>query len=198
MGDNFAGASRSVTEIPIELGSGRWWGGSDGNRGRGAGSGRLETALTRERTLPDSVSSSQASSCSALHWAVGWKTVVIALSNAQYDQARSVLGDDYDSRLERYAEVAGDTSSETDDTAAREFEAARENQRFLTNEVQRYRQQYAAYRQHASAVTNARPASLRVRWSERVDVSDRGDELTRLRTDREHHSCRPASDRPRS
>jgi len=102
----------------------------------------------------------------------------IALSNAQYDQARSVLGDDYDTRLEQYVEVAGDTSSETDDTAAREFEAARENQRNLTNEVQRYRQQYAAY-QTARERGNEREARITARAMERTasNISDRGDEL---------------------
>jgi len=102
----------------------------------------------------------------------------IALSNAQYDRARSALGDDYDTRLEQYVEVAGDTSSETDDTAAREFEAARENQRNLTNEVQRYRQQYAAY-QTARERGNEREARITARAMERTasNISDRGDEL---------------------
>ncbi|WP_058997625.1 DUF4129 domain-containing protein [Haloarcula sp. CBA1127] len=102
----------------------------------------------------------------------------IALSNAQYDRARSVLGDDYDKRLEQYVEVAGDTSSDTDDTAAREFEAARENQRNLTNEVQRYRQQYAAY-QTARERGNEREARTIVRAMERTasNISDRSNEL---------------------
>ena len=102
----------------------------------------------------------------------------IALSNAQYEQARSVLGDDYDTRLEQYVEVAGDTSSETDDTAAREFEAARENQRNFTNEVQRYRQQYAAY-QTARERGDEREARITARAMERTasNISDRGDEL---------------------
>ncbi|MDQ2072320.1 hypothetical protein RBH20_07165 [Haloarcula sp. H-GB4] len=102
----------------------------------------------------------------------------IALSNAQYDRARSVLGDDYDKRLEQYVEVAGDTSSDTDDTAAREFEAARENQRNLTNEVQRYRQQYAAY-QTARERGNEREARTTARAMERTasNISDRSNEL---------------------
>ncbi|EMA30499.1 hypothetical protein [Haloarcula japonica] len=102
----------------------------------------------------------------------------ISLSNNQYDQARSVLGDDYDKRLEQYVEVAGDTSSDTDDTAAREFEAARENQRNLTNEVQRYRQQYAAY-QTARERGNEREARLTARAMERTasNISDRSKEL---------------------
>ncbi|WP_188852125.1 hypothetical protein [Haloarcula argentinensis] len=102
----------------------------------------------------------------------------IALSNDQYDQARSVLGDDYDKRLEQYVEIAGDTSSDTDDTAAREFEAARENQRNLTNEVQRYRQQYAAY-QTARERGNEREARVTARAMERTasNISDRSNEL---------------------
>jgi len=104
----------------------------------------------------------------------------IALSNEQYEQARSVLGDDYDKRLEQYVEVAGDTSSDTDDTAAREFEAARENQRNLTNEVQRYRQQYAAY-QAARESGNEREARVTARAMERTasNVSERGRQLNR-------------------
>ncbi|MGB9932028.1 hypothetical protein [Haloarcula amylolytica] len=104
----------------------------------------------------------------------------IALSNEQYEQARSVLGDDYDKRLEQYVEVAGDTSSDTDDTAAREFEAARENQRNLTNEVQRYRQQYAAY-QAARESGNEREARVTARAMERTasNISDRNRRLNR-------------------
>jgi hypothetical protein len=104
----------------------------------------------------------------------------IALSNEQYDQARSVLGDDYDKRLEQYVEVAGDTSSDTDDSAAREFEAARDNQETLTNEVQRYRQQYAAY-QEARASGNEREARVTAREMERTaaNISERSRELNR-------------------
>ncbi|RLM42558.1 hypothetical protein DVK00_15960 [Haloarcula sp. Atlit-47R] len=104
----------------------------------------------------------------------------IALSNDQYDQARSVLGDGYDRRLEQYVEVAGDTSSDTDDAAAREFEAARENQRNLTNEVQRYRQQYAAY-QTARDRGNEREARITARAMERTasNISDRSRRLNR-------------------
>jgi len=104
----------------------------------------------------------------------------IALSNEQYDQARSVLGDDYDERLEQYVEVAGDTSSETDDTAAREFEAARANQQNFTNEVQRYRQQYAAY-QAARENGNEREARITARAMERTaaNISDSSQQLNR-------------------
>jgi len=104
----------------------------------------------------------------------------IALSNEQYDQARSVLGDDYDKRLEQYVEVAGETSSDTDDTAAREFEAARDNQETLTNEVQRYRQQYAAY-QEARESGNEREARVTARAMERTaaNISERSRELNR-------------------
>ncbi|WP_137683102.1 hypothetical protein [Haloarcula mannanilytica] len=104
----------------------------------------------------------------------------IALSNQQYDRARSVLGDDYDERLEQYVEVAGDTSSETDDTAAREFEAARGNQQNFTNEVQRYRQQYAAY-QAARENGNEREARITARAMERTaaNISDSSQRLNR-------------------
>ncbi|WP_407067016.1 hypothetical protein [Haloarcula brevis] len=104
----------------------------------------------------------------------------IALSSEQYEQARSVLGDDYDTRLEQYVEVAGDTSSEADDTAAGEFEAARENQRTLATEVQRYRQQYAAYRA-ARERGDEREARVTARAMERTasNVSERGRQLNR-------------------
>jgi hypothetical protein len=104
----------------------------------------------------------------------------IALSNEQYEQAQSALGDDYDKRLEQYVDVAGDTSSDTDDTAAREFEAARENQRNLTNEVRRYRQQYAAY-QRARERGDEREARITARSMERTasNISDRSRELNR-------------------
>lgn len=104
----------------------------------------------------------------------------IALSNDQYEQARTVIGDDYDERLEQYVEVAGDTSTESDDTAAREFEAAGENQRTLTDEVQRYRQQYAAY-QEARENGNEREARITARAMERTasNVTDRSRRLNR-------------------
>ncbi|MDS0221652.1 carboxypeptidase-like regulatory domain-containing protein [Haloarcula sp. S1AR25-5A] len=104
----------------------------------------------------------------------------IALSNEQYDRARSVLGDDYNERLEQYVEVAGDTSSEADDAAAREFEAARGNQQNFTNEVQRYRQQYAAY-QAARETGNEREARITARQMERTaaNISDTRQRLNR-------------------
>ena len=104
----------------------------------------------------------------------------IALSNEQYEQAQSVLGDDYDKRLEQYVDVAGDTSSDTDDTAAREFEAARENQRNVTNEVRRYLQQHAAY-QRARERGDEREARIVARSMERTasNISDRSRELNR-------------------
>ena len=104
----------------------------------------------------------------------------IALSNEQYEQAQSVLGDDYDKRLEQYVDVAGDTSSDTDDTAAREFEAASENQRNVTNEVRRYWQQHAAY-QRARERGDEREARIVARSMERTasNISDRSRELNR-------------------
>ncbi|WP_434530779.1 hypothetical protein ACODNH_18685 [Haloarcula sp. NS06] len=146
---------------------------------------QVETPADNNETQqknPDSVSNGEYSDETA-----GWlartmggqlENSSIALSNAQYDRARSVLGDDYDKRLEQYVEVAGDTSSETDDTAAKEFEAARENQRNLTNEVQRYRQQYAAY-QTARERGNEREARTTARAMERTasNISDRSNEL---------------------
>ena len=104
----------------------------------------------------------------------------IALSNEQYERARSVIGDDYDTRLEQYVEVAGDTSSEADDDAVAEFEAARENQRTLADEVQRYRRQYATYRA-ARERGDEREARVTARAMERTasNVSERGQQLNR-------------------
>ena len=133
---------------------------------------------------PDSVSDDEYSDETAawLARAMGeqLKSSSIALSSEQYDRARSVLGDDYDKRLEQYVEVAGDTSSETDDTAASEFETARGNQRNFTNEIQRYRQQYAAY-QAARERGNEREARITARSMERTasNISDRSRELNR-------------------
>ncbi len=147
---------------------------------------QVETPADNNKTQqenPDSVSDGEYSDETAawLAQTLGGRleNSSIALSNDQYDQARSVLGDDYDKRLEQYVDVAGDTSSDTDDTAAREFEAARENQRNLTDEVQRYRQQYAAY-QTARERGNEREARITARAMERTasNISDRSEELT--------------------
>jgi hypothetical protein len=144
------------------------------------GSQQVETPTDDNETQqenPDSVSDGEYSDETAAWLArtmgAQLENSSIALSNEQYDRARAVLGDDYNERLEQYVEVAGDTSSETDDAAAREFRAARENQQNFTNETQRYRQQYAAY-QAARENGNEREARITARQMERTaaNISD--------------------------
>lgn len=104
----------------------------------------------------------------------------VSLSNGQYEQARRLLGDEYNHRLEQYVDVAGVTDGDGDDAAAREFRAARENQRSLTGAVQRYRTQYSEY-QEARENGNERRARRLARQMERTasNVSRRSQRLVR-------------------
>lgn len=104
----------------------------------------------------------------------------ISLSDGQYEQARELLGDDYDDRLEQYVEVAGDTESDADVTVASDFEAARDNQRTFTNEVQRYRSQYAEY-QDARESGNEEQARIVAREMEQTasNITDSRQRLNR-------------------
>ncbi|WP_433630338.1 hypothetical protein [Halomicrococcus sp. NG-SE-24] len=69
----------------------------------------------------------------------------VKLSQGEYQQAKSVLGDDYNSKLTRYVDVAGETDSKKDDQTAKQFQQAKENQRQYASSVQQFRQTYNKY-----------------------------------------------------
>lgn len=78
----------------------------------------------------------------------------IEISDGQYEQGSSLLGEDYEERLEQYVEVAGETGRETpdeeddrtaDERAAEEYGEAREKQAELATLLQEYEATLAEY-----------------------------------------------------
>lgn len=63
----------------------------------------------------------------------------IQISQGEYERARSVLGDGYDSQLSKYVDVAGETPGESDDRTAEDFRAAKESQQEFASTVEEYR-----------------------------------------------------------
>lgn len=68
----------------------------------------------------------------------------IHLEQDEYDRARSVLGEEYDSDLEKFVTVAGDTDNQE---AADSVEEATEQQRTFTNETEQYQNTREQYEQ---------------------------------------------------
>jgi len=111
--------------------------------------------------------------------ALGGSTV--ELSEGQYDQARSVIGDDYDERLEQYVEVSdgvdtggGDTDSEEETDPVEEFEQAQEDQREFVDSVQAYQETYEEYEAAREAGDEQRARTLArelEQYAERVSES---------------------------
>ena len=75
----------------------------------------------------------------------------IQLDQGQYDRARSLLGDEFDSRLEQFVDVTGETDTDSDDDDSDPFEQTRERQRNLTDSVQEYEQTYDEYQDAVEA-----------------------------------------------
>jgi len=71
----------------------------------------------------------------------------IQLSEGQYEQAESVVGDEYNDRLDQYVDVNGDVDGGDDRTAPETFEQAQQNQRQFVTSVQTYRETREEYEQ---------------------------------------------------
>jgi len=69
----------------------------------------------------------------------------IEISQGQYERAKDRLGDDYDTRLEQYVEVAGETDSEADDRTAETLQETRQDQQEFANATQDYQNTYEEY-----------------------------------------------------
>ncbi|QKY20484.1 DUF4129 domain-containing protein [Halolamina sp. CBA1230] len=78
----------------------------------------------------------------------------IRISAGQYEQGRALLGDEYDSTLEKYVDVEG----ETDSAAA--FDQAAESQRELGTTAQEYNETYREYQQARENGNEARAREL--------------------------------------
>lgn len=90
------------------------------------------------------------------------------LSEGQYDQARALLGDDYNETLQQYVEVSGSTDSET----AESFNDARNNTRSLITLRQEFDQTLAAYESAVAAGDSERARELArelARLAEQID-----------------------------
>jgi len=93
------------------------------------------------------------------------------ISQGEYDRAKAYLGDDYDSRLEQYVEVAGETEGTTDDQAAATLRETQTNQRTFANTSQAYQQTYEEYqsaRQEGNTTAARQAARDLERLSQRV------------------------------
>ncbi|WP_154018442.1 DUF4129 domain-containing protein [Halolamina rubra] len=78
----------------------------------------------------------------------------IRISESEYEQGRSILGDEYDSTLEKYVDVAGETDS-TDS-----FEQAAESQRELAETAETYNETYQEYQEAKANGNDARAREL--------------------------------------
>lgn len=82
----------------------------------------------------------------------------VNISQGQYESARNVVGDSYDSRLDQYVDVAGETESDGDDQAAETFNETRSEQDEFANTSQTYDETYEEYQdaQEQGNTTRAR------------------------------------------
>lgn len=71
----------------------------------------------------------------------------VQISQGEYDRARAILGDDYNSRLEQYVDVAGETAGGEDDQVAETLRETREKQQEYANATQSYRETYEEYQE---------------------------------------------------
>jgi len=78
----------------------------------------------------------------------------VSISQAEYERGQSLLGDEYDSTLEKYVDVEGETGG------SEEFEAAAENQRELGNTAQEYNETYQEYQEAREAGNTTRAREL--------------------------------------
>ena len=85
----------------------------------------------------------------------------VNLSQGEYEAARELVGDEYNSRLGQYVDVAGDTRSSYDDDATERFNETRSEQEEFANTTQSYEETYDTYQeaQQQGNSTRAREAA---------------------------------------
>lgn len=100
----------------------------------------------------------------------------VALSEGQYEQARAVLGEEYDGRLAQYVDVAGETG--TGEDAGETYDAVGDDQRNFTSQLQRFEQAQERY-QSARDEGDTDEARAAAREMNRVaeEVADTGTDL---------------------
>ncbi|WP_266080489.1 COG1361 family protein [Haladaptatus caseinilyticus] len=104
----------------------------------------------------------------------------VKIKQGKYEDARSLVGSKYDSKLSQYVDVVGQTKTKRDDRIARELNETQRRQQTYANSVQRYRRLYTQYQQ-AKRNGNERKARRIARKLNRlqstIDTTD--DELSK-------------------
>ena len=88
----------------------------------------------------------------------------IELSQSEYELAREYVGEEYDGYLDQYVDVAGETDSESDNTAAEAFETAEESQTDLIDRAEEFEEAESAYEEarESGSVSEARRQARRM------------------------------------
>jgi len=106
------------------------------------------------------------------------------ISQGQYEQGESLLGDEYDALLDKYVDVEGESG---DGSGSDSFEQASENQQEYSNAVQEYNETYQEYTEAKEDGDEARARELARklnRLEDRVTESNRN--VTRSYTELEN------------
>lgn len=104
----------------------------------------------------------------------------VQISQGQYEQGQSVLGDEYDALLEQYVDVEGEGG---DSPAAESFRETSENQREYGSTVQQYNETYQEYRAAKQAGNSTRARALARELNRLAEQANRsGQNLTRSYT----------------
>lgn len=91
----------------------------------------------------------------------------VKLSEGEYEQARSVIGDDYNDMLSKYVEVEGETSG--GESTAAEFEEAQDEQTEYVDTVASYRDTLEAYQEAKAEGNETRARELARNLSRQAD-----------------------------
>lgn len=104
----------------------------------------------------------------------------VQISQGQYEQGQSVLGDEYDDLLGKYVDVEGGTG---ENAGADSFEEASENQQEFGSAVSEYNETYQEYQEAKAAGDSARARELARELDRLADqVNSSGQNVTRSYT----------------
>ncbi|WP_135366267.1 hypothetical protein [Halosimplex halophilum] len=78
-------------------------------------------------------------------------TGAVQLDQGQYERARSLVGDEFGSRLGQYVDVVGETETESDDDSDDPYRTTRRAQRNLTETVRAYDETFEDYEEAVEA-----------------------------------------------
>lgn len=98
----------------------------------------------------------------------------IEISQSEYERGSELLGDEYESRLDQYVDVAGETDTTTDDETAESLRETQNQQEEYAETAQSYEETYEAY-EEARASGNETAARMRAR-----ELEEQSTRLTEL------------------